>query len=480
MLKRQACSSQPPLSYTHSPSSSTAQLKAKASKNACTSLAAAQSRILHLSLLIRLLSLFLLLLASHLQQPFDTSHQLLSFSLDPSTAHLLSSGPFHWLLSFVRWDTIHFLSSASPYNAPQHIGGYRWEQTLAFQPEIIALLRVTGYVTPSMDGSWSPTSAILLTTILANLATLVAPVLLFRLSLRVTGDAKLAESAAMLSILAPAAGTTLSCPTPEPFFSLASLVGMLALENSNQAGQIRWRSLVAASLSFAVAAAFRANGTLLVGYIAFALLRAARVENAILLLLKLMVGGAVCVAPNVLFQVWAYTRFCLSGKSRPWCEGRLPSIYSFVQSHYWNVGFLRYWQLSQLPNFALAAPVLLAIAYTVFAYYRTSTPREIGFSLNPLASPLASKKEAERLGLSSAAKAVPYVVHGLVLGLVLLFASHVQIALRLATPGGMPMVWWGAAHAVVQSKRWRKVVVGYLAVQYGVGIVLYAGFYPPA
>mgnify|MGYP002050440369 CR=1 FL=1 len=39
-----------------------------------------------------------------------------------------------------------------------------------------------------------------------------------------------------------------------------------------------------------------------------------------------------------------------------WCRERVPSIYAHVQRTYWNVGFLRYYELKQLPNFALAAP----------------------------------------------------------------------------------------------------------------------------
>ncbi len=77
-------------------------------------LAAAQAQILKISLLVRIASIILLIATSHVQQAFDTSHNLLSYSLDPSTNHGLSAGPFHWLLSFVRWDTIYFLASATP------------------------------------------------------------------------------------------------------------------------------------------------------------------------------------------------------------------------------------------------------------------------------------------------------------------------------------------------------------------------------
>ena len=53
--------------------------------------------------------------------------------------------------------------------------------------------------------------------------------------------------------------------------------------------------------------------------------------------------------------------------NRPnWCKfvddakngrGRF-SFYAFVQRRHWNVGFLRYYELKQVPNFLLAGPIL--------------------------------------------------------------------------------------------------------------------------
>jgi phosphatidylinositol glycan class V len=65
-------------------------------------------------------------------------------------------------------------------------------------------------------------------------------------------------------------------------------------------------------------------------------------------------------------QVVAYIEYCTGGKSRPWCTRLIPSIYSWVQDHYWEVGFLRYWTLSNLPLFLLAGPMLVILLYTGF------------------------------------------------------------------------------------------------------------------
>lgn len=436
---------------------------------------AAQSRLLRLSLYARIASVSLLVLSSHLQHAFDTSHVLLSYSLDPDSQHGLSAGRFQWALALLRWDTIYFVASASPAH------GYQWEQTLAFQPGIVALLRALGYVTPSLDGDWSPTSAILLCALLANVAALFSPVLLYRLTYSVTKDAELAYTAALLSVFAPSAATTLAAPTPEAFFSFASLMGMLALERATWI--LTWTRLLSASMWFALATSFRSNGVLLVGYIGFKLARDARSGAVVSAAVKLVVAMTVCMAPSVAFQAWAYSRFCLASEPRPWCAQRVPSVYTFVQSHYWDVGWLRYWHLAQLPHFLLAAPVLSLIAYTARTFWRASTWRETIASLfasQRMQTTLRPKGAA--LTLASCQSATPYVVHSVALGLMLLFASHVQIALRLATPGGIPALWWGAALAVLYSARpWmRRAVVSYFAIQCCVATVLYAGFYPPA
>ena len=44
-----------------------------------------------------------------------------------------------------------------------------------------------------------------------------------------------------------------------------------------------------------------------------------------------------------------------------WCHGRMPMPYGYVQDKYWNVGFLRYFELRQIPNFILAAPVICLV-----------------------------------------------------------------------------------------------------------------------
>ena len=91
------------------------------------------------------------------------------------------------------------------------------------------------------------------------------------------------------------------------------------------------------------------------------------------------------LAPFVLFQWYGYTLYCgltkmhlsydqeiidyaqnhtlklPSADPSEWCLNTLPMAYSYIQSHYWNVGFLQYFHWKQIPNFILAAPMLIFV-----------------------------------------------------------------------------------------------------------------------
>jgi Gpi18-like mannosyltransferase len=77
------------------------------------------------------------------------------------------------------------------------------------------------------------------------------------------------------------------------------------------------------------------------------------------------------------------TSFILPGNlpSMSWCrEDRpssllFPAYYSEIQSKYWDVGFLRYWQLRKIPMFLMALPTLCFVLYGAmdFLFGRFST-----------------------------------------------------------------------------------------------------------
>jgi phosphatidylinositol glycan class V len=168
----------------------------------------------------------------------------------------------------------------------------------------------------------------------------------------------------------------------------------------------------------------------------------------------------------VYHQYSAYQAFCkCSATPAIWCTKFPPIIYTYVQSKYWNVGFLRYWTVSQIPNFLLAAPVLLLLSsFSVYHILQVA----IGF--------FNTKPSTPSPFLS--ASLTPHAIHALIFVMTLLFASHTQIILRLAA--SMPFTYWAAAWLLVEHPGWGKLWVGWSIIWGCVSLVLWAAFLPPA
>jgi phosphatidylinositol glycan class V len=110
---------------------------------------------------------------------------------------------------------------------------------------------------------------------------------------------------------------------------------------------------------------------------------------------------------------------------------------------------MRYWTLPNAPYFLLVAPIL-AVSFL---------PR------NP------------------ATKRIPAAlyIHHIAMTLLLIFSSHIQIALR--TIMGDPVVWWNVAGMAVDGGRVTglgRAWIAWSVVWGSVSLVLWAGHYPPA
>lgn len=82
-----------------------------------------------------------------------------------------------------------------------------------------------------------------------------------------------------------------------------------------------------------------------------------RVQVAALrVVLRTAAAGAAVAAPLAGFQYYGWLQHCGSqhaaaaaaGQLPLWCSQRVPYLYGYVQSHYWGVGFLKYWQPQQV------------------------------------------------------------------------------------------------------------------------------------
>lgn len=188
----------------------------------------------------------------------------------------------------------------------------------------------------------------------AHVAHLLAVLLLYHLGCRLwlrTAGQTLAYVAACLHILSPA-GLFLSAPYAEGSCAFLSFAGYAAFAAGRRADSGAFSvkgdlMRLLAGLFFGTATLFRTNG--LLSGIVFAYEAVAdslaflRQPNFQLFrrLVSVGLGGLLIAAGTVVPQTVAYMQFCQAPSGVPgedyrsWCTARLPSIYNFVQEHYW-------------------------------------------------------------------------------------------------------------------------------------------------
>jgi phosphatidylinositol glycan class V len=174
---------------------------------------------------------------------------------------------------------------------------------------------------------------------------------LYNLGLAVFPESlQIAFVAACLHIFSPA-GIFLSAPYGESTFALLSFCGYLlfvwSFGDDGEVTAVHDALVAAAGLFWGAATTIRSNG-LLNGLIfleeVFRIAYSSRYGVKISYIRRLFttgIGGIFIAIGFLVPQYIAFQEFCgrpLASEGRflrPWCENRLPSIYTFVQSYYW-------------------------------------------------------------------------------------------------------------------------------------------------
>jgi Gpi18-like mannosyltransferase len=160
-----------------------------------------------------------------------------------------------------------------------------------------------------------------------------------------------ALGAALLHIVSPA-GIFLSAPYAESIFSFLNISGFaLYLRGMDRvyghATLIQRLQLVFAGLVFGIATTIRSNGLLsglpfLYDAIArtWAILNHGYSNRRLYDLTSLIIGGLLVASGLVIPQLFAYRMYCVDiaeTARQPWCSRAIPSVYGWVQDHYWYV-----------------------------------------------------------------------------------------------------------------------------------------------
>lgn len=189
--------------------------------------------------------------------------------------------------------------------------------------------------------------------IVSNICHLLSVLVLYRLLTLVLEPQRrqiIPFIAAVLHILTPAS-LFMSAPYAESMFSLLNLAGMLLYAQSQTAAETGMSSIRAdfhklgSGACFAAATLMRSNGLLsglillydVARYVPSVVSAQLGIHDVRRITVTCLAGSLIALAflgPQYL----AYTEFCDRGSgtgTRPWCDKTFPSIYSWVQSHYW-------------------------------------------------------------------------------------------------------------------------------------------------
>lgn len=209
--------------------------------------------------------------------------------------------------------------------------------------------------------------------------------------------------------------------------------------------------------------------------------------------------GAIAIGPQIAYFVYGMRVYCpslfpdaassspssLLASDRSWCASVVPNfsaMYMFIQREYWNVGLFRYYELKQLPNFLLAAPMLILSAHSLFQFFRSSL----------------FKRATQRAAVSTRLE-TPYYVHWLFLLVNALLVVHIQVTTRLLC--ACPPLFWAPAASILKTLAKNddkakasveggerisnkdltakgKLVVGYFLLYNVLGAVLFPSFSP--
>lgn len=384
---------------------------------------------------------FVLCLVFSLFPDFDTSNESYRQHNGGLTARLLGH--------FSNWDGVYFSWIA------EH--GYTYEHFHAFFPLYPLLVRVLSTALSLFFPGASFKSLVLVSGFfLSNTCFVLSALFLYDASLSVLKDAKLAYTASVIYCINPASVFMSSLYT-ESLFAALTFFGIRAFVRENT---------FVATLAFTAASATRSNGIIAAGFAIYAFMdKCSNICDAIFLRDKPKVdvakvaSSAFVTALQVIAIFVPYLAVQLYGN----INYGYPATFNFygnIQSKYWNQGFLKYFQVKQLPNFALAAPVF-AVSFSAVAVYWLRNYKA---------------KELTHLGFFSS-DSIPFIGYLFAESAIALLFMHVQVATRFISSSSPALYWW-LAHVSHQIPKLKTITLCYLLVYFVVGPLMFTNFYP--
>lgn len=424
----------------------------------------AQGDIIRISVLSRLFLIILQFLSNSLIQDHDAGVFL--YPKSNLTVTLIDDATTYFLNGFIRWDAQYFMHIAKY--------GYTYENTVAFFPMYPVTIRMlTSFCTPFLP-LFNEDSILIIMFVAFNLFTFVcASMALHDLSTEILGK-DLAYKATILFCFNPAS-VFFSAPYTECLFSYFTFKCMWHLHHSNHSDKkLNFKNIVIGVFYISLTMCTRSNGVLNVGFLMYYYLKATykfvyyRKRILYMQLLKylilLLYFTVLCFIPFVLIQCYNYFMFCedfeyelpqfvinyakkfdyiLPGRhsqyNQTWCYEKIPLSYSHVQKHYWNVGFLNYYEFKQIPNFLLASPIIFIVLTSSVQFFK----EHANYCMN--VGILNVFKETSSKSTRFNKEIFVFVVHAFLLTIFCALCIHVQVTTRMICCSS-PILYWFCAY----------------------------------
>ncbi|CAJ1945239.1 unnamed protein product [Cylindrotheca closterium] len=221
-----------------------------------------------------------------------------------------------------------------------------------------------------------------------------------------------------------------------------------------------------------------------------------------------IVAAVIIAQPMKWHDLQGFNRHCHgslpSNQVPEWCalqqEGNESfSLYGFVQRKHWNVGFMKYYEWKQIPNFLLAAPILLLSVKGVYQWIHYSLVTDFGKGKLPLPRlilmdwPIQALAESVSTSIkttnSNPLRPEEWLIHNpwllghyAILAIVTLvgaFIAHVQISTRMILSSSPASIWY-LTFLIMQREEPKLQIAArtYPCLYILLGIILHVNFLP--
>eukprot|EP00833_Pecoramyces_ruminatium_P004754 jgi/Orpsp1_1/1178786/evm.model.c7180000066739.1 len=250
---------------------------------------------------------------------------------------------------FIRWDSFFFYHIAE--------NGYIYEQETAFFPFLPFMMRfLSNSILYPLQLILSYKCVLLISGVLiVNVSFVLATLTLYKLGIKIFKDEKFSKIAVICYCLTPS-GMFSTAVYTESLFAFLTFLGMEKMVD---------KKYLQASLIWMLTTLTRSNAITYVGFFGYEMLKSSEfkkiinyiyqliiekntsskmdiinVKRLLKSFVKFIIYSSIVISGLVLFQYYGYKKFCLDVKDengqfiRPWCENKLPLLYSFVQIEY--------------------------------------------------------------------------------------------------------------------------------------------------